>query len=57
VEIKSGKTMAQSYFDNLKSWQQLTGYQEGYVVYGGDASMKTSQGMLVSWKQLEEINA
>ncbi len=57
VEIKSGKTMAQSYFANLKTWQQLTGYQTGYVVYGGDASMKTSQGMLVSWKHLEEIKA
>lgn len=57
VEIKSGKTMARSYFDNLKSWQQLTGLEEGYVVYGGDSSLKTSDGALVSWKQLEQIDA
>jgi len=56
VEIKSGKTMAHSYFDSLKSWQQLTGYEEGYVVYGGDSSSKTSDGSLISWKQLEQID-
>jgi predicted AAA+ superfamily ATPase len=57
VEIKSGKTVSNSYFDNLKYWQQLTALPEnqGYVVYGGDQSMQTGAGELVSWRQLERI--
>ena len=57
VEIKSGKTMATSYFDNLQYWRQLaalTGNQ-GYVVYGGEQSMQTSAGTFISWRQLEGI--
>lgn len=57
VEIKSGKTMASSYFDNLKYWRQLAGMPEeqGYVVYGGEQSMQTSAGSLISWRDLERI--
>ncbi|MBC8496037.1 MAG: ATP-binding protein, partial [Chloroflexi bacterium] len=37
VEIKSGKTISSSYFDNLKYWRKLANMpgDEGYVVYGG----------------------
>lgn len=54
VEIKAGKTISTSYFDNFKSWpsQPANG---PYVVYGGDQDMKTSAGMLVTWKHLEQI--
>ena len=57
VEIKSSKTMSESYFDNLKYWQPLASLPKhaGYVVYGGDQSMKTSAGRLVSWRQLEQV--
>ena len=57
VEIKAGKTMSGSYFDNLKLWQALTGHpaEKGYVVYGGETSLQTGDGFLVSWKQLDRI--
>ena len=57
VEIKAGKTMSSSYFDNLKYWWPLAGLPEdqGYVVYGGEQSMQTSAGELISWRQLERI--
>jgi predicted AAA+ superfamily ATPase len=57
VEIKSGKTMSTSYFDNLHYWRRLAGLPEdyGYVVYGGDQSLQTSAGAYVSWRQLERI--
>jgi len=28
---------------------------QGYVVYGGEQSMQTSGGALISWRQLEYI--
>lgn len=57
VEIKSGKTMSTSYFDNLQYWRQLVAVPEdqGYVVYGGDQSMQASAGSFISWRELERI--
>ena len=57
IEIKSGKTMATSYFENLKYWQTMVNMPEnqGVVVYGGDQSMQTSAGLLVGWRDLALI--
>ena len=57
VEIKSGKTISNSYFENLKYWRQLAGpaKDKGYVVYGGNQSMQTSLGEFISWKELDRI--
>jgi len=46
-----------SYFENLKYWRRSVSLPEdqGYVVYGGDQSIQTSAGALVSWRQLERI--
>ena len=57
VEVKSGKTMSTSYFDNLKYWRSLADLPDdrGYVVYGGDQSMQTSSGALISWRNLDRI--
>jgi len=58
IEIKSGKTISTSYFDNLTYWQKLSGQagKPGYVVYGGEQSLKTSAGELVSWRELDRVS-
>lgn len=57
VEIKAGRTLSTSYFDNLRYWRPLAGLPEdqGYVVYGGEQSLQTSGGALVSWRHLARI--
>ena len=57
VEIKAGKTMSSSYFDNLQYWRQLATLPEdqGYVVYGGEQSMQTRTGAFISWRHMERI--
>ena len=56
VEIKAGKTFSDRFFDNIKVWRRLVGNEsDGYVVYGGDLSLQTSTGSLVSWKELNRI--
>ena len=58
VEIKSGKTISNSYFDNLSYWRQLAALPEeqAYAIYGGEQSLQTSAGTFVSWRQLERIS-
>jgi len=58
VEVKSGKTISTSYFDNLKYWRSLAALPEdqGCVVYGGDQSLQTSAGALISWRNLDRIS-
>ena len=58
VEIKSGKTISDSYFENLQYWRRLANMPEdqGYVVYGGEQSLQTSKGSLISWKHLDRIS-
>ena len=55
-EIKSGMTMNDNYFDNLKYWQKISGEKDENlnVIYGGDLSFKTSYGNYISWKKLHE---
>jgi hypothetical protein len=57
IEIKSGKTMSAGFFDNLRYWATLAPHaqERGYVVYGGEQTMKTGDGELISWRQLERI--
>ena len=57
VEIKSNKTMVANHFKNINYWRRLTGVDDGggAVVYGGDNSMRTSNGQFVSWKDLGRI--
>jgi hypothetical protein len=54
-EIKSGMTMQENYFSNLKYWQQLTGEvsENLNVIYGGTNNLKSSKGNFISWKNLK----
>lgn len=57
LEIKSGKTISTAYFDNFKTWRSLTGTSEtnGLVIYGGEQSLQTSAGRLVSWREINQV--
>lgn len=53
-EIKSGATFSKEYFKGLNYWSKLSGadYDRKTVIYGGDKSMLTSDGNVVSWKDV-----
>ena len=57
IEIGAGKTLSMSYLDNLKHWRPLAGLPEhqGHVVFGGDQSLLTSTGQIISWRDLVRI--
>ncbi|MCB9316118.1 MAG: ATP-binding protein [Lewinellaceae bacterium] len=55
IEVKAGKTFNTSYFQNLQYWQGIAGTSPEHcaVVYGGDNSVQTSNGKLISWRDWE----
>ena len=57
IEMKSARTLDNSFFDNLKFWYELTktSSDSGYVVYGGDQTFKSNFGTYVGWRELERI--
>jgi uncharacterized protein len=52
-EIKSGATYTPDFFKAFSYWENLTktDREQMSVVYGGEVSMQTKHGALVSWKE------
>lgn len=59
LEIKSGRTPSQRYFDNLSYWQEHLDSQESkpgcYVIYGDNKDRIAGYKNLLSWQSLGEI--
>ncbi len=51
VELKSGQTINQSYFDGLQYWSKLTGYAKNYVIYGGKERQQRTPAEVLPWKE------
>ncbi|MBN2779103.1 MAG: ATP-binding protein [Bacteroidales bacterium] len=54
VEIKSGATFKEDFFKGINYWEKLSKTTDNTVVYGGDVSMETKHGKLISWKDWAE---
>lgn len=54
IEIKSGRTVNDSFFKGLIDWHTITGQNQKktYVVYGGDEFSSRPQGTLVPWNSV-----
>jgi len=56
VEIKSGATVSDEFFKGILFWNKMTGTDGGFVIYGGDAKQKRSNGItVVPYCELERI--
>ncbi len=56
IEIKSGKTVHNDFFKNLRYWMKLTGIKNGKIVYAGDQEQKRTEGIeILSWKSLSKL--
>ena len=54
IEIKSGQTISQAYFEGLVYWNSLAKNpsSHGTVVYGGEENQTRKQGHVIGWKDL-----
>jgi uncharacterized protein len=55
IEIKSGKTIRDDFFGNLKYWNQLAKNNNSFVIYAGENEFKTEGVEIVNWKNISKI--
>jgi len=56
IEIKSGQTVTQEYFDGLNFWRKIRNSNRGYVIYGGNRKQIMSNGISVlPFYEMEEV--
>jgi len=56
IEIKSAATLAPSFMDSVRYWQQLSpSNKAGALVYGGDQSYTRKDIQVVAWNRLEKL--
>ncbi len=57
VEIKSGKTISEHFFGNLRFWTRLSGEKKSLVLYGGVESQRRSDGTEIqNWRKLISLD-
>ena len=58
IEIKSSATFSQNYFGNLKYYSSLGKdfVKQKFVVYTGDQSLSTTDGDLINWQKLNNLD-
>lgn len=56
IEIKSGRTIRNNFFNGLKYWQELTGTkpENAFLIYGGDEVQKRTIAQVYGWNQFLE---
>jgi len=57
VEIKSSHTWNPDFFRNLHRWNKYAGFPQdhSFVIYGGDQTLTTSSGKVISWRDLDQL--
>lgn len=55
IEIKSGATFTIDYFKGLNYWSKLSRVDSDAktLIYGGDLSLKTTNGQVIAWKDVD----
>lgn len=49
VEIKSGKTVHHSFFDQLNRWSKLSGQEDSLLIYGGNTAQQRTGSQVIPW--------
>jgi hypothetical protein len=57
IEIKSGNTYSPDFFKSINYWNKLSGnpIENSYVIYGGEITRETKDGMLLSWNSFNSL--
>jgi predicted AAA+ superfamily ATPase len=51
IEIKSGITLTSDCFKGLNYWKHLSGQNDSFLIYAGNANLSKDQTSILSWKE------
>jgi len=57
IEIKSGQSINNDYFKNIKWWSEISGVSPEFasIIYAGDDQQERKYGKIYSWKNIEKL--
>ena len=57
IEIKAGKTINTSFFDELKYWNEISDIKpkNNFLIYSGSENQKRSIGNVLGWQSLNKV--
>jgi predicted AAA+ superfamily ATPase len=55
VEVKSGRTVASDFFDSLRRWKNLSGTEQGALVYGGEDAYEREGFRVEPWDRAYDL--
>ena len=57
VEIKSGATINDEFFDGLRKYRKIsgTGIEFFFLVYGGDRNIKRKDAQVLGWNSIYQL--
>ena len=57
IEVKSGKTITDNFFNGLRYWKKLLGNKNtnSYLIYGGEETQKRTPAKILSWKDVPSV--
>lgn len=56
IEIKSSKTITDTFFKNLAYWKNITGIDKSVLLYAGEEEQKRSNGtFIMNWKKMNQL--
>ncbi len=51
IEIKSAKTINESFFKNIKYWKKLSGVKQAYLLYSGvQNQVRSDNTKVINWR-------
>lgn len=57
IEIKSGRTVNDSYFKGLRYWNKISGSDEkGILLFGGDLRQEREKFRVVPWREMDKLH-
>ncbi len=58
IEVKSSKTIASDFFENINYWNKLSGVSpdDSYLIYGGEKNQKRAGANVLGWNDIDQIS-
>lgn len=53
IEIKSGQTISNHFFENIRYWKNLSEQEKAFVIYAGEDQQARSLASVLNWREMQ----